>query len=190
MTTPLIKQLSVKMAVPSIFLADGFRIVSCLRFLGPRWEYIWIVALPLYIRRLPHYEDLLARDDNEMEAAVKATLRKFVAFKDTVYRYQYDKLWLMKPVLRGNQVISLLKIVKPGLYVHRILCELVVWQVMQMPALYPSPLPEFDETKREESVSAFIKTICPSQAEAFVKHLDATQKTMLLDESNYPPKLF
>jgi len=123
-----------------------------------------------------------------METVVLETLRKFMAFKDAVYRNNYDKLWLMKPLVKGNELIRLLNIAKPGIYVHRLLCELVVWQVMQIPP-NATPLPELNEVAREESVTNFMQSVCMQEAAAYLKYLDEHENTMLLADT-YPPKLF
>ena len=111
------------------------------------------------------------------------TLRLFKSFRDAVYRRHLHLLWTMKPILKGDRVIKLLGIKKPTLYVHRILCELVVWQILNLKGTSVDP---------SAPRSASTDLTAPSNlaaAEAYVLELDATQKARL-HAADYPPREF
>lgn len=156
--------------------------MSCLRLLGPRWEYIWFVAMPLYFRQtFPGLTSASTADINERVALV---LRRFQSFREAVYYHHLDKLWRMKPILKGDQVIKLLNIKKPTQYVHRLLCELVVWQIGQMKR-HLSRMPILDEKEKDSLMKDTCQEIPQIEAEKYILELDATQKHLLMSPE-YP----
>lgn len=148
---------------------DFTKLVSCMRLLGPRWEHTWIVAMPLYYYQRHHMHSKTPAVDSEL---IDSVVERFVEFRAAVYRHNLDMLWLAKPVLKGDAVIKLLNIKKPTVYLHRLLCELVVWQMKQYP-LNMSSSPIVDEVCKRRSLEKFQQSISLKEAEKFLVALDA-----------------
>lgn len=93
---------------------------SCLRLVGPRWELSWILAQVLYIHHVCVSHGTPAAD---------LVVHHFSELRDKIFLYHLDRLWTTKPILNGNDVISIFSFSKGNSDVQRLLCELVVWQI-------------------------------------------------------------
>lgn len=162
-------------------LQDRVKLTTCLRLLGPRWEHTWIVSMALYYFR--YISEQLNEDFSEK---VNDCLRKYLKFRELVYLYHLDKLWTVKPILKGDRVIQLLKLSRPTIIVNRLLCELVVWQISRFPP-YVSCLPLLDETLKAKQVRSFLENLSVSEAENYILRLYATQQDKLTADI-YPPR--
>lgn len=120
-------------------------LISCIRRIGPRWEYTWLMAQLLYTCQQlypslfsceeysyqPGFHDHDEPNMNEIKEShiFTSTLKRFALLRQAIYHYKLHLLWTTHPLLEGNEIIRLLNIKKPDQYIGRMISELVVWQL-------------------------------------------------------------
>lgn len=155
---------------------DFSTLCSCLRLVGPRWEISWIVAHLLAIEKMiftPATNTVFLEGDNVIINVLDSFLNdvcvSFAHIHTKIITYGLDKLWTLKPILNGNQIIKLFQFSKGNSHIQRLLCELVVWQIRQ----------NIIESNPEniESASKYLKNLYETRPEIF-------------SNTSYPIKIF
>ncbi|KGG50058.1 tRNA nucleotidyltransferase [Mitosporidium daphniae] len=121
---------------------DFERLCSCLRLIGPRWEMTWVISQVLCIEKMlfspkttpkPSVEDLFLDKENAVlnipNCVVDTVALAFSQLHRLILKYNLDKLWTLKPILNGTQIIKMFRFPNGNAHVQRLLCELVVWQI-------------------------------------------------------------